>query len=1393
MAVTDDENRLTSTLENTVVSWNGTAGQPGWNVTDENWTDTGGPSAFLHGDVVNFNAGVGDVAIQDNGVVVAGMYVSGTQDYTFTGGPIIAEADSTLTGDAVSGKLVLGGTATEAAGVATAADADYTGVVDLTGITGANQFANGVDIRGGTLVIANAGQLGTGLANLSFIDSALGKTLRGTGDLVFDGAGGAGQRLVVDTRATIDMVGDSSFTIANSVTTTDGAAISVGVGGDLSLDSVDGNYTYTNNRATGNGGAIANAGTLTINSGVFQNNQAGGQGGAIYNAGDLTLSGGGSFSGNQAGGTSNAIFMDAGSGAVSLVVETAADETMDMRDALAGSGSDAITIDKTGDGTWLLGGTSEFGGTDSTFTVGAGTLHLYGGGEADGVAAGHINGLANFVLGTGATLEVGGNNSILATNTGFDAGSRIVAGSGDNGITSLTVDTAVLGDGVEFNAAAGRILSLNGTLSGGTLNKTGAGELILAQTGHILNALNVQDGILGLVVDSATGDPSVIANSVTFDPDAMVNVSGFNGQTYGDRVVLVQSASGITGFTPGNYLIGGQTSVDFLTAQVTVEGNDLVAVVDLAWFDPTENASGTFTLNSDEFYLGANLDDRTNLADDWDGRTLTKRGAGALILTGNNSYSGDTIINEGTLAITNVTGTGLNSATAGDVYIAPGANLQLAIDAANSGSYAKTVTGSGNLIKTGDGRVELDGDNAYTGLTVVREGTLAATTLGSVGPNRGDQQVIIDAGATFELATDEDGNFNQTLSGTGEMAKTGSGDITLTADNRNFLGTLSIADGSVTANHDTALGSGTINNNADLALNYSGVFANALTGTGTTTTNGTLTFTGDHSTYTGDTIVSSGRVNLQDGFVSGSDFVVQSGATLTGCATVGGLTVQGGGILSPGRNLEQFRVTGDATFEEGSTYIVTIAGGSNASDTLHVGGNTTIEAGARLNIFLADNSSYGPVGDSREYLIVDSGSFTDNTVFDFGLRNRIGYDLDQDLRSGGLYLVTTSRLPDFAGIAGSVGTPNAIRAGEALDRLVGSGAAGGLGTLFDTLLNLPADAAVAADALSQLHGEVFAAGQDASIRMQRGFVNASRAARTRAVDALAACRPGASVQRPYTVWATASNSWFDRRGKGGYSGFDLESHGFAIGMDRSFSQTVFGGIAFGYDSATQRFDSIRSRAEYDVFHAMVYGGYHNDNWRVDGYLGYGKTWHETRRQISIGEPGMAFSSSPTAKYNDNLFAVGVDVGRNIALCPVVLTPSVGLHYTHLRTPSIAERDGYEANLRASGSNADTLRLPVGVTAAMEYVVDDVRIRPQVRAFYLAELADGDATSQTRFAAAPQYDFRAKSGKWGRHTGRFGAGLEAEVRDRVSVRVDYDFEVGSRVRAHELMFNVAVRW
>src|SRR5215471_5897544 len=80
---------------------------------------------------------------------------------------------------------------------------------------------------------------------------------------------------------------------------------------------------------------------------------------------------------------------------------------------------------------------------------------------------------------------------------------------------------------------------------------------------------------------------------------------------------------------------------------------------------------------------------------------------------------------------------------------------------------------------------------------------------------------------------------------------------------------------------------------------------------------GTLTLTGA-STYTGDTNVNEGVLNVTGSLVSA--VTVNSGGMLTGTGTIGGLSVGSGGIVAPGNSIGTLRVTGDVSFDEGSIY-----------------------------------------------------------------------------------------------------------------------------------------------------------------------------------------------------------------------------------------------------------------------------------------------------------------------------------------------------------------------------------------------------------------------------------------------------------------------------------------
>ncbi|MCB1068408.1 MAG: autotransporter domain-containing protein, partial [Simkania sp.] len=96
--------------------------------------------------------------------------------------------------------------------------------------------------------------------------------------------------------------------------------------------------------------------------------------------------------------------------------------------------------------------------------------------------------------------------------------------------------------------------------------------------------------------------------------------------------------------------------------------------------------------------------------------SLTKKGAGTLILSEANTYSGGTTIEEGTLQ-------GTTTSLQGPITN----NKTIVFRQEMVGPYANSISGSGDLIKKGLGVVTLSGDNTYTGKTTVSLGVLNIT------------------------------------------------------------------------------------------------------------------------------------------------------------------------------------------------------------------------------------------------------------------------------------------------------------------------------------------------------------------------------------------------------------------------------------------------------------------------------------------------------------------------------------------------------------------------------------------------------------------------------------------------------------------------------------------
>ena len=116
--------------------------------------------------------------------------------------------------------------------------------------------------------------------------------------------------------------------------------------------------------------------------------------------------------------------------------------------------------------------------------------------------------------------------------------------------------------------------------------------------------------------------------------------------------------------------------------------------------------------------------------------TLTQRGAGMTVLTGSNSYTGETTISSGALQI----GNGGTTGTLGSGSVID--NGDLIFNRRDAITVTNAISGTGRLIQAGSGTLTLRGAEAYTGETHVQAGTLVLD--GSLAG-----RATVDPGATL--------------------------------------------------------------------------------------------------------------------------------------------------------------------------------------------------------------------------------------------------------------------------------------------------------------------------------------------------------------------------------------------------------------------------------------------------------------------------------------------------------------------------------------------------------------------------------------------------------------------------------------------------------------------
>ncbi|HEE9233087.1 TPA: autotransporter outer membrane beta-barrel domain-containing protein, partial [Salmonella enterica subsp. enterica serovar Derby] len=770
-----------------------------------------------------------------------------------------------------------------------------------------------------------------------------------------------------------------------------------------------GTLVASNVEALGSGDVTDNA-TLELNTGGDFDNAISGSGQVVKSGDDaLTLSGNNSYTGGTliSDGTLVASNVEAlGSGDVTNDAVLELNTGGDFDNAISGSGQ----VVKSGDKTLTLSGANSYTGgtTISGGTLVASNVEALGSGDITDNATLELNTGGDFdnaISGSGQVVKSGDETLTLSGTNTYTGGTTISGG------TLIATHVNALGTGAIDNRASllldasGQFAVTDLTTESGGNTEIGAGSTLQATT-----LTQKSDSTLTINLNSNTADPVIHAASQvslagTLDITGVGDVLDSDPASTDDldTFTLIASDKTIAGDFEKLTVAGMDADLaDFITVDGRIDdtGKQYELTTALTWYadrdDAVTDAHGTFNLtNADGSFavntvlenVDATLD--PDSATGWDGTSLIKQGAGTLILNAENTYTVGTTISGGTLVATNVDALG-----SGDVT--DDATLELN----TGGTFDNAISGSGQVVKSGDKMLTLSGTNSYSGGTLISGGTLVATNVDALGS--GD----VTDDATLELNTG--GTFDNAISGSGQVVKSGDDTLTLSGSNTYTGGTI-ISGGTLVASNVEALGTGDVTNDAVLELNTGGDFDNAISGSGQVVKSGdeTLTLSGSN-TYTGGTLISGGtlvasnvealgsgdvtndavlELNTGGDFtnaISGSGQVVKSGdetLTLSGANSyTGGTLISGGTLIAS--NVEALG-TGDVT----DNAVLELNTGGDFDNAISGSGQVEKSGDETLTLSGANSYTGGTLISSGTLVANDvnalgTGDVTDNAVLE---------------------------------------------------------------------------------------------------------------------------------------------------------------------------------------------------------------------------------------------------------------------------------------------------------------------------------------------------------------------------------------------------------------------------
>ncbi len=243
-------------------------------------------------------------------------------------------------------------------------------------------------------------------------------------------------------------------------------------------------------------------------------------------------------------------------------------------------------------------------------------------------------------------------------------------------------------------------------------------------------------------------------------------------------------------------------------------------------------------------------------------------------------------------------------------------------------------------------------------------------------------------------------------------------------------------------------------------------------------------------------------------------------------------------------------------------------------------------------------------------------------------------------------------------------------------------------------------------------------------------------------------------------------------------GFDADSAGVAMGIEKIIGRTVKVGAGYAYTNTD--IDGFMRSTDVDTHTAIVYGEYKPNNWYINGIATYG--WSDYSEDKSVAGVGVK------ADYDVETLGLQAMTGYDMQVKGFGFTPEVGLRYVHIKQDAYTD----SADQKVSGNDSDILTGVIGAKVNKTFELDNgMSIKPEARIAATYDLFNDDVNSVVTLANGSAYAVDGEA--LDRFGMEFGAGVTAEVNDNVELSLGYEGKFRDNYEDHTGLINAKYKF